>query len=102
MLKDGQISDREINPKDLGFEEADINRLKVTDAKASAQMITNILTGKDTGAGKDIVVLNASAAIIAGGLAEDFALAIEIAESSIADGKAVDSLEKLIQISNQK
>lgn len=102
MLKDAQISNREINPKDLGFEEADINRLKVTDAKASAQMITDILTGKDTGAGKDIVVLNASAAIIAGGLAEDFAPAIEVAESSIADGKAMDSLEKLIQISNQK
>ncbi len=100
-LKDGQISDREINPKDLGFETADIDRLKVTDAKSSAKMIRDILTGKEVGVGKDIIILNAAAAIIAGGLADDFAPAIELAESSISDGKAMDSLEKLIQISNR-
>ena len=100
-LKDSRISDREINPKDLGFETADIDRLKVTDAKTSAKIITDILTGKETGTGKDIVVLNAAAGVIAGGLADDFAPAIELAESSINDGKAMDSLEKLIQVSNR-
>jgi anthranilate phosphoribosyltransferase len=100
-LKNGQISDKEFNPGDLGFETADIDRLKVTDAKASAKIIKDILTGKETGTGKDIVVLNAAAGIIAGGLADDFAPALEMANASISDGKAMDSLEKLIEVSNR-
>ena len=100
-LKDGQIASKEINPAELGFKPADINSLKVTDAKTSAGMIKDILTSKRTGAGKDIVVLNSAAAIIAGGLADDFTAAIELAETSISDGKALDCLEKLIEISNR-
>jgi anthranilate phosphoribosyltransferase len=100
-LKDGKISNREIDPTDLGFETADIEQLKVTDAKTSAKMIRDILTGKEAGVGKDIIILNAAAAIIAGGLAEDFAHAIELADASISDGKAMNSLEKLIEVSNR-
>ncbi len=100
-LRDGQISEREINPKDLGFKPADIDQLMVTDAKTSAKIIRDILTGKEAGVGKDIIILNAAAAIIAGGLAEDFAPAVELADASISDGKAMDSLEKLIEISNR-
>ena len=100
-LKDGHITGREINPADFGFKPADIDSLKVTDAKTSAGMIRDILTSKETGAGKDIVVLNSAAAIIAGGLADDFAAAIELADTSIRDGKALDCLEKLVEISNR-
>ena len=100
-LKDGQITGKEINPADLGFKPADIDSLKVSDAKTSAYMIRDILTGKETGIGKDIVILNAAAAIIAGGLAEDFSSAIELAEASVSDGKALESLEKLAEISNR-
>ncbi|MBN2183021.1 MAG: anthranilate phosphoribosyltransferase [Sedimentisphaerales bacterium] len=99
-LKNGQITDKEINPVDLGFEQADINSLKVGDAKASAKIIRDILTGQENGMGRDIILLNAGAAIIAGGLAEDFADAIELAKASIDNGKALDCLEKLIKISN--
>ena len=100
-LKDGQITNKEINPADLGFKPADIDSLKVTDAKTSAMMIRDILTSDETGIGKDIVVLNAAAAIIAGELADDFSSAIELAEASISDGKALDCLKKLVEISNR-
>ncbi|MHC4558390.1 MAG: anthranilate phosphoribosyltransferase [Planctomycetota bacterium] len=100
-LKEGQITRRELDPRDLGIEPADIEGLKVTDAKASAKIVKDILSGKDTGPGKDIVVLNASAAIVVGGLAEDFASAIKLAEASVSDGSALACLEKLIEISNK-
>jgi anthranilate phosphoribosyltransferase len=100
-LSGGQITYKELNPRELGIEPADIENLKVNDAEASAKIVKDILTGKETGAGKDIVVLNASAAIIAGGLVEDFASAIKLAEASISDGSAQDCLEKLIEVSNK-
>jgi len=102
QLKDGDITESQINPKDLGIEPADIDDLIVADAAASAKIIKDILAGEETGIGKDIVVLNASAAIIAGGLAEDFASAIKLAEASISDGNASVCLEKLIEVSNKQ
>ncbi len=100
-LKDGRIAHKELNPRDFGIEPADIEKLKVEDAETSARIVKDVLSGRETGSGKDIVVLNASAAIIAGGLAEDFASAIKLAEASIENGSAQDCLEKLIEVSNK-
>ncbi|MHC4626044.1 MAG: anthranilate phosphoribosyltransferase [Planctomycetota bacterium] len=100
-LSGGKITQKQLNPKELGIEEADIEKLKVDDAKASARIVEDILSGKETGPAKDIVVLNASAAIIAGGLVENFASALKLAEASISDGSARDCLAKLIEVSNQ-
>lgn len=100
-LKDGRIAHRELNPRDFGIEPADIEKLKVEDAQTSARIVKDILSGREVGSGKDIVVLNASAAIIAGGLAEDFASAIKLAQASIENGGAQDCLEKLKENSNK-
>jgi anthranilate phosphoribosyltransferase len=99
-LKDGKLSTNELNPEDLGIKPVDINELKVTDAKESAAILRNILSGKETGPKKDIVMLNAAAAIIVAGLADDFESALKSATESIANGKAQDCLEKLIAVSN--
>ena len=99
-LSGGQITHKELNPQELGIEPADIEKLKVSDAQASAKIVRDILAGKEAAGGKDIVVLNASAAIIAGGLVEDFASAIKLAEAAISDGSAQDCLDKLIKVSN--
>ncbi len=100
-LSGGQIARKELNPRDLGIEPADIEKLKVSDAGASAKIVRDILAGKDAEGGKDMVILNASAAIIAGGLVEDFASAIKLAQASISDGSAQNCLEKLIEVSNK-
>jgi anthranilate phosphoribosyltransferase len=99
-LKDGQIAGKEINPKDLGITLGSIEELKVSDAKTSAKVIKNILSGKEKGPRKDIVILNAAAAIIAGNLADDFKSAIGLAEASVGDGGASACMEKLIRVSN--
>jgi anthranilate phosphoribosyltransferase len=99
-LKDGRITESQINPQDLGIKPADIDNLIVADAAASAKIVKDIISGQEVGVGRDIVVLNASAAIIAGGLAEDFAPAIKLAEAAIDNGSALACLEKLIEVSN--
>jgi len=99
-LKDAQITADEINPTEYGISLADFDSLKGGDAKANAKIVRDILSGTDTGARKDIVVLNAAAAIIVAGLAHDFEAAIALAESSVAEGKAQGALEKLIEVSN--
>jgi len=99
-LKEGEISNEELNPEDLGIAPADIEQLKVTDAKTSAKVLMKILSGKERGPRKDIVILNAAAAIIVGGLADDFKSAIRMAENSVNSGKALRCLEKLIEVSN--
>lgn len=100
-LKEGRITNKELNPLDLGIEPADIGGLKVADAKASAKVLRDILSGRQTGPGRDIVVLNASAAIIAGGLAGNFGSAMILANASIREGRALACLEKLIEVSNK-
>ncbi len=100
-LKDGQITNKELNPRELGIERADLEGLKVADAGASAKIVRNILSNKQTGPGRDIVVLNASAAIIAGGLAGNFGSAMILADASIRNGNALNCLEKLIDVSNK-
>jgi anthranilate phosphoribosyltransferase len=100
-LKEGQIASKELNPADFGIVLADIDKLKVADAKTSAKVLRDILSGKESGPRKDIVVLNAAAAVIAGGLADDFASAIAKAEDSISSGNAMRYLDKLIEVSNR-
>ncbi len=100
-LKEGQITNKELNPQDFGITLAGIDELKVTDVKTSAKILRDILSGKESGPRKDIVILNAAAAIIAGSLADDFQSAIEMANASASDGKALACLEKLIEVSNK-
>jgi anthranilate phosphoribosyltransferase len=99
-LKDGEISSSELNPEEYGMEKADISDLAGGDAIANAEIVKAVLSGEETGAKRDIVVLNAAAAIIAGGAASDFAGGIEAANNSIDSGKAKQALEKMIEISN--
>jgi anthranilate phosphoribosyltransferase len=100
-LKEGKITNKELKPQELGIKLADIEQLKVTDAKVSAKVLRDILSAKETGPRKDIVVLNAAAAIIAGNLVDDFTSALTKAEDSISNGNALRCLDTLIEISNR-
>jgi anthranilate phosphoribosyltransferase len=100
QLNNGKVSSMELNPAELGISLTSIENLKGGDASTNAEITRDILAGKDKGPCKDIVILNAAAAIIVSGLAEDFVSAIRLADNSISSGKAMDCLEKLIQISN--
>jgi anthranilate phosphoribosyltransferase len=99
-LEAGKITESTLNPADYGIKKASLDDLKGGDAKNNALTIRNIISGLLADAKKDIVVLNAAAAIIVAGLADDFDKALIIAENSIVSGNAVRCLEKLIAVSN--
>ena len=99
-LKDDKIASSQINPTDYGIDLADFETLKGNDAETNAKIVRDIIAGKDTGPKKDIVLLNAAAAIMVASLADDFKAAIALADESIKKGKAQDALQKLIEISN--
>lgn len=100
QLIDGNMTSLELDPKDFGISGTSIDELMTGDVITNAAIIRDILAGKETGPRKDIVVLNAAAAMIVGSLADDFESAIKLAEASISNGGASDCLEKLIEISN--
>ena len=101
QLKDNKILAVELDPADFDIRCTSIDQLAGGDAIANAKITRDILEGKDTGPRKDIVLLNAAAAIIVAALADDFDSAIDLANKSITDGKAIACLEKLVKVSNK-
>lgn len=100
-LRDGQITSMELDPAEFGFTAASIDQLGSGDAITNAALVRSILSGKERGARRDIIVLNAAAAIIVAGLVDSFPQALPLAEYSIDDGKAMHCLETLIEVSNK-
>jgi anthranilate phosphoribosyltransferase len=98
-LKDGEVYSYEITPEDYGFQRASIEAIKGGDAQENAWIIRNILDGQE-GARKDMVLLNAAAAFVAGGLDQDLKSGIERAREVIDSGRAKKKLEQLIEFTN--
>ncbi|OHB54017.1 MAG: anthranilate phosphoribosyltransferase [Planctomycetes bacterium GWF2_50_10] len=99
-LKAGQITQSTLDPSAFGFSAPTPDELKGSDAVTNARIVRDIVTGSETGPKRDIVILNAAAAIIVAGLADDFQSAIDLAAASIDNGGASKCLEILIKISN--
>ena len=101
-LENGEVRDEVLDPTQSGIATADFNELAGDTASANAAIIRGILEGNETGPKKDIVLINAAAAIIIAGLAKDFVEGIEKADQSISSGNALGALQKLIEISNKE
>lgn len=101
LCEDGSIEPEELDPTRFGIMQTDFNALAGGDADTNAMLVRDVITGKSSGPRKDIVVLNAAAAIMVAGMAGDFVEGIEKADAAIHDGRAAACLEKLIEISNR-
>ena len=97
-LKDGEVRSFVINPEDFDVTRANKADLIGGTVEENAKIALDILQG-EKGAKRDVVLLNASAAIVTGGLASDFAEGIRLASESIDSGKAMKKLKTLIEIS---
>ncbi len=98
-LKDGAIRCYQITPEDYGIARGDVAALKVADARESLAIIRDVLAGKP-GAARDIVVLNAGAAIYAADLVDSLADGIAKAAAVIDSGAAAEKLTALVRVSN--
>ena len=95
-LNDGQIKNYEISPEDFGMKRQDLSTLAVDGVDDSLNRMISVLDNTD-GAAKDIVCLNAGAAIYAAGLADSMKDGVAKAQETIASGNAKQKLEQLIQ-----
>ena len=98
-LRDGQVTAYDVKPEDFGIARSELAALEVADPAESAKMILRVLEG-EAGTQRDVVVLNAAAAIAASGTADTIADALSIAEQSIDSGQAKDALDRLIEVSH--
>jgi anthranilate phosphoribosyltransferase len=98
-LHNGGVDSYELDPVDLGFEGASIHDLLGGDAPTNAAILRGVLSGEITGAKRDIVLLNAGAALVAGGKAQTIADGIKLAADVIDSGAALAKLDALIECS---
>lgn len=94
-LKDGQISRYEIAPEDFGMSRTPISELKADSAEHSLEIIRHLLEDQP-GPARDIVCLNAGAAIYAAGVADSLQAGVEQASAAIASGEARNRLDQLV------
>jgi anthranilate phosphoribosyltransferase len=96
-LKDGAVTLFEVSPEDAGLKRATLADLRGGDAQANAEALRGVLAGRP-GPYRDIVLLNAAAALIVAGKAASLADGVARAARSIDSGAAGKTLEKLIEI----
>ncbi len=94
-LKDGKVSTYSIKPEDFGMQQAELSAIKADDAEHSLSIIKSVLAN-EAGPAKDIVCLNAGAAIYAAGLTDSLADGVSRAQDVIASGAAAEKLEQLV------
>ncbi|WP_428609945.1 anthranilate phosphoribosyltransferase [Sedimenticola sp.] len=94
-LKQGQVRRFSIQPEDFGLKRTPIDQLKAADATASLTIIRDVLDNQ-AGPARDIVQLNAGAAIYTAGVADTLHEGIERAGQAIASGEARNRLDRLV------
>ncbi|MFT4176631.1 MAG: anthranilate phosphoribosyltransferase [Luteolibacter sp.] len=87
--------DEEITPEDFGLRPARVEDLQGGDATVNAAILEAILSGRETGPKRDMVILNSGTALACCGLADNIGHGIEISREMIASGAALDRLRKL-------
>lgn len=100
-LKQGEIYEYTIQPEDFGMTSAPIETIKVADPVHAKEMFLSVLENQ-SGPARDIVLLNAGAAIYVAGITASLADGVEKARNILASGAAMKKLQELIAFSNHK
>lgn len=99
-IKDNTVNTYTVTPEQFGFETVELKELQGGDGKANAQITKDILSGKEKGAKRNIVLLNAGATLYAGGMCSSIEEGIKLAEKTIDSGKAASIIDALVEASN--
>lgn len=100
-FKDGWFKSYTIKPEDFGFNSCSKQELVGGTPQENAAITLNILRGKEKGAKRNTVLLNAGAALYIGGKADSFNNGVQLAAKLIDAGRALATLEKFIEVSNR-
>lgn len=98
---DGEYKTYTIQPEDFGFERATKDDIVGGTPEENARITMDILTGKERGAKRNVVLMNAGAALYAAGKADSIAGGVKLAAEMIDSGKAAAKVEQFAKASNE-
>jgi anthranilate phosphoribosyltransferase len=98
--RDGAVHTFYVHPADFGFEKATPDDLKGGDAAANAEIVLAVLDGRH-GAPRDVVLLNAGAALFVAGRAESVSAGVTLAAAAVDAGSARATLDRMVQSSQR-
>jgi len=100
-LNAGEVTTTITTPRDFGVKQASIEALQGATSKENSETLFKILNDiEESDAKTDIVLINAAAGLIVGGITQDFTEGMEIARNSIKSGAAYKKLKTLVQFTN--
>ena len=99
-VHEGVVRSSSVRPEDFGLPCASIQELRGGDREENAEIIRQVLAG-EAGPRRDIVLMNAAAALVVGGKARDFKEGVALAAQSIDSGAAAAKLAGLIALSQR-
>lgn len=97
-----KIREFRITTEDFGLQRGRVEHLRVETADESAKIIKEVLSSKRRDEARSLVVMNAAAALVIGGMARDPIHAARLAEQSIDSGQAQNKLDRLVQTTNKR
>jgi anthranilate phosphoribosyltransferase len=99
-VRNGQVRVYEVSPDDFGLQRATLDQLAGGDAQENAAIIRAILGGERS-CRRDVVLLNAAAALVAAGLADRIGEAVPLAAYAIDSGHALQRLQLLVEFTQR-
>jgi anthranilate phosphoribosyltransferase len=99
-LRDGQVREYEVHPEDFGFAMSASRNLRVENAQQSKALLLQALDNRP-GIARDIVALNAGAALYTAGLADSVAAGIALAQDTLASGAARSKLQQFVAVTQK-
>jgi anthranilate phosphoribosyltransferase len=98
-VREGAVRTYEVTPEEFGMKRGTLDDIGGGNAAANAGIIREILAGRKSH-GRDVVLLNAAAALVAAGKADHLADALPLASKSIDCGAAAGKLEAMVRFTN--
>ena len=98
QLENGEVTEFEVTPGDLGVSVSSADSIRAASAEHSARIVRSVLSGEG-GPARDVVLLNAAAAFVAAGRSDSLAAGVELAARSIDSGDAQAKLDAVVELS---
>jgi anthranilate phosphoribosyltransferase len=98
-VREGTVRTFEVTPEEFGMKRAKLDEIAGSDATVNAHIVREVLAGKESPR-RDVVLLNAAAALVAAGKADHLADALPLAAKAIDSGAAANKLASLVRFTN--
>lgn len=101
FVERGNVKEFILDPREYGFDFYPKEDILGGDSEFNAQITKNILSGEESGAKRDIVIINTAAALLVEGWVNSTQEGIQMAQEALDNGKAFEKLNEIIKVSNE-